>query len=250
MCVLGPLQKVTDFSKCWMDYGWWPLDFSIHVVLLHMTFLISFRRLAITSVKIELWVSPLESRGFIIAVQSLSLLWLSETPWTATLQATLSLTISQILLRFMSIELVVVMFSHQIMSKLSPTPWTVAHQASLSLTISLSLLKLIPIESMMSFNNLILYCPLLLFPSIFPRIGIFSNKSVLHIRWPKCWSFSISASNEYSGLISFRIDCLITLLPNRLSKVFSSTTVKHQFFSSHPSLWPNSHIHTWLLKKT
>ena len=87
------------------------------------------------------------------------------------------------------------------------TPWTTAHQASLSITNSWSLLKLMSFDSVMPSNCLILYCPLLLPPSIFPSIRVFSNESVLHIRWPKCWSFSfsISPSNEYSGLI-FRMD--------------------------------------------
>ena len=90
----------------------------------------------------------------------------------------------------------------------SATLWTVAHQASSSITNSWSLLKLMSIESVMTSNHLILCRPLLLLPSIFPSIRVFSNKSVLHIRWPKYWnfSFSISPSNEYSGLISFRID--------------------------------------------
>ena len=89
------------------------------------------------------------------------------------------------------------------------TPWTAAHQASLSITISQSLLKLMSIESVMPSNHLIICCPLLLLPSIFPSIRVFSKESVLPIRWPKYWSFSfsISLSNEYSGLISFRIDC-------------------------------------------
>ena len=86
------------------------------------------------------------------------------------------------------------------------TPWTIARQASLSFTISLSLLKLMFIESVMPSNHLIFCRPLLLLPSVFPSIRIFSNKSALHIRWPKYWSFSISPSNEYSGFISFRID--------------------------------------------
>ena len=92
--------------------------------------------------------------------------------------------------------------------RLFATPWTAAHQASLSITNSQSLLKLMSIESVMPSNHLILYCPLLLLPSIFPNIRVFSKESVLHIRWPKYWSFSfsISPSNEYSGLISFRID--------------------------------------------
>ena len=96
-------------------------------------------------------------------------------------------------------------FSHV---RLFATPRTAAHQASLSFTISWRLLKLMPIESTMPSNHLILCRPILLLPSIFPSIRVFSNESVLHIRWPKCWnfSFSISPSNEYSGLISFRMD--------------------------------------------
>ena len=86
------------------------------------------------------------------------------------------------------------------------TPWTAAHQASLSFTISHSLLKLMSIESEMPSNHLILCHPLLLPPSIFPGITVFSNESALCIRWPKYRNFSISPSNEYSGLISFRID--------------------------------------------
>ena len=92
--------------------------------------------------------------------------------------------------------------------QLFATPWTAAHQASLSISKSQSLLKLISIESVMPFNHLILCHPLLLPPSIFPSIRVFSNESVFHIRWPKYWSvsFSISPYNEYSGLISFRMD--------------------------------------------
>ena len=88
------------------------------------------------------------------------------------------------------------------------TPWTAARQASLSITNSQSLLKLMSIESVMPSNHLIFCCPLLLLPSVFPSISIFSNESVLRIRWPKYWSFSlsISSSNEYLGLISFRMD--------------------------------------------
>ena len=87
-------------------------------------------------------------------------------------------------------------------------PWTVARQVSLSSATSQSLLKLTSIESVMPSNHLFLYCSLLLLPSIFPSIRIFSNESALRIRWPKYWSFnfSISPSNEYSGLITFRID--------------------------------------------
>ena len=89
-----------------------------------------------------------------------------------------------------------------------PTLWNAAHQTSLSITNSQTLLKLMSIKLVMSCNHLIFCCPLLLLPSIFPSIRVFSNESVLCIRWPKYWSFSfnISPSNEYSGLISFRID--------------------------------------------
>ena len=90
------------------------------------------------------------------------------------------------------------------------TPWTAAHQASMSITNSRSLPKLMSIESVMSSNHLILCRPLFLLPSIFPSIRVFSNESVLHIRWPQHWSFSfnISPSNEHPGLISFRMDWL------------------------------------------
>ena len=94
--------------------------------------------------------------------------------------------------------------------QLYDTPWTAAHQASLSITNSQSLLKLMSIQTVMPFNHLILCRPLLLLPSFFPSIRVFSNESVLHTRWPKYWSssFSISPSNEHPGLISFRMDCL------------------------------------------
>ena len=93
------------------------------------------------------------------------------------------------------------------------TPWTAAHQASLSITNSWSLLKLMSIELVMPSNHFILCCPLFLLPSIFPSIRVFSNESVLSIKWPKYWSFSfsISPANEYSGLISFRTDWFIEL---------------------------------------
>ena len=90
-------------------------------------------------------------------------------------------------------------------------PWTAAHQSSLPITNSWSLLKLMPIESLMPSNHLVLCCPLHLLPSIFPSIKVFSKESVLPIRWPEYWSFSFSIcpSNEYSGLISLRIDLCI-----------------------------------------
>ena len=102
-------------------------------------------------------------------------------------------------------ELVVQSLSHD---QLFTTQWTAAHQASLSFTISQNLLKLMSIESMMPSNYLVLCYPLLFLPSIFPSIRVFSNESTLHIKWPKYWSFSfsISPSNKYSELISFRID--------------------------------------------
>ena len=102
-----------------------------------------------------------------------------------------------------------VQFSRSVMSNFA-TPWTAAYQASLSITNSKSLLKLVSIESVMSSNHLILCYPLLLLSSIFPNTRVFPSESVLCIRWPKYWSFSvsISPSNEYSGLISFRTDWL------------------------------------------
>ena len=128
------------------------------------------------------------------------------------------------------------------------TPWTAARQASLSFTISPSLLKLMSIELMMPSNHLVLCCPLLLLPSIFPSIKGFSNESDLHIMWPKYWSFSFSSrpSKEYSELISFRMDWLDLLAVqwtvNRLlqhqslkaSGVWCSAFFMGQF--SHPSM--------------
>ena len=116
-----------------------------------------------------------------------------------------------------------------------------AYQVSLSITNSWSLLKLMSIESVMLCNHLILCHPLLLLPSIFPSIRVFSKESVLCIRWPNYWSFSfsISPSNEYSGLISFKIDWLDLLAVQGTLKIFSNTTVqKHQFFGTPLSLSP------------
>ena len=117
----------------------------------------------------------------------------------------------------------------------------------MSLTISWSLRKLMSIESVTPSNHLILCHPLLLPPSIFRSIRVFSKESVLHIRWPKYWTFSlnISPSNEYSGLISFRIDWVDLFKSKGLSTVFFNTTVqKHQFFGAQPFLWSNSHMTT------
>ena len=112
-------------------------------------------------------------------------------------------------------------FSRSVVSD-SATPWTAAHQASLSFTNSRSLLKLMSIESVMPSNQIILCCPLLLLHSIFPSIRVFSNESLLCIRWSKCWSFSfnISPTNEYS------LTGLISLQSKGLSRVFSNTTVQ------------------------
>ena len=140
--------------------------------------------------------------------------------------------------------------SVQLLSRVRPfaTPWTAAHPAFLSITNSRSLLKLMSIELVMPSNHLILCYPLLLPPSVFPSIRVLCNESVLHIRWRKYWSFSFSISpyNEYSGLVSFRMDwldllavqgTLKSLKPTLKSGLFSNTTVeKHQFFGAKLSL--------------
>ena len=113
--------------------------------------------------------------------------------------------------------------------------WTVVLQTSPSIPNSQGLLKLRSIESVMPSNHLILCHPILLLPSIFPSIRVFSNESVLHIRWPNYWSFSfnISPFNEHSGLISFKIDFWIPLQSKGFSRVFSNTSVQtHRFFGS------------------
>ena len=122
--------------------------------------------------------------------------------------------------------------------QLSVNPWTAARQSSLSITSSRCLPKLMSIESVMPPNHLILCCPLLLPPSIFPSIRIFSNESVLHIRWPKGWSFnfSISPSNEYSGLISLMMDWLDLLAVQGTLRSSPTTVQKHQFFCTQLSL--------------
>ena len=124
------------------------------------------------------------------------------------------------------------------------TSWTAARQASLSMTNARNPPKPMSTESVMPSNHLILCCPLLLLPLIFPSIRVFSNESVLHIRCPKYWSFSfnINPSNEYSGLISFRMDWLDLLaVQGTLGSLFHTTV--------QPSLWFSSQIHTWLLEK-
>ena len=123
-------------------------------------------------------------------------------------------------------------------------PMDYRHQTSLSFTISQNLLKSMSIELMPS-NHLI--CHPFLLPSIFPSIRVFSSEPALCIRWSNYWSFrfGISPSNEYSGLISFRMDWLISFLSKGFSRVFSNTTIqKHPFSGAQPSLWSNSHICT------
>ena len=120
---------------------------------------------------------------------------------------------------FLSILLFVVLVQLLSHVQLFATPWTAARQASLPFTISWSLIKLMSIELAMPSDHLILCCPLLLLPSIFPSSRVFSNESALHITWPKYWSFSfsISPSNEYSGLCSFRIDWFDLLADQELT---------------------------------
>ena len=129
--------------------------------------------------------------------------------------------------------------------RLFSTPWTAAHQASLSFTISWSLLKVMSIESVMPSNHLILYHPLLLLPSIFPSIRVCSHESALSIRWPKFWSFSISPSNEYSGLISFRNDRFDLLaVPGTLKSLPQHHSSKSSVLQRSVFLWSSSHIRT------
>ena len=131
------------------------------------------------------------------------------------------------------------------------TPWTASHQASLFFTVSWSLLKLLSIESVIPCNHLIFCRPLLLLTLMFPSIRVFSNELALCIRSPEYWSFSISPSNEYSGLISFRIDWfdLLAVQETFKSLQFRTTVRKHQFFGTQPLLLSNSHICTWLPEK-
>ena len=131
--------------------------------------------------------------------------------------------------------------------QLFATPWTAAYQVSLSITNSQSLLRLMPIESVMPSNLLSLCCLLLFLPSIFPSIRLFSNESVLCIRWPASVSVLPMNIQDWSPL---GWTGLISLQSKGLSRVFSNTTVqKHQFFGSQLSSQSNSHNHTWLLEK-
>ena len=146
------------------------------------------------------------------------------------------------------------MLSHFSCVWLFATPWTTAHQASLPITNSQSPPKPISVKSVMSSNHLIPCRPLLLLPSVFPSIRVFTMRQLFESggQRPKYWSFSfsISPSNDYSGWFPLGLTALISLQSKGLSRVFSNTTVqKHQFFSTQPSLWSSSHIHTWPLEK-
>ena len=139
-----------------------------------------------------------------------------------------------------------VQFSCLVMSD-SLLPHGLQHAKLLCITKSRSLLKLMSIELVMPSNHLILCHPLLTTPSVFPSIRVFSYESALLIRWPKYWgfSFSISPSSEYSGLISFRMNWLDLFAVQGTLRVFSNTTIqKHLFFGAQLSLQSNSHIHT------
>ena len=136
--------------------------------------------------------------------------------------------------------------------RLFATSWTAECQAFLSITISQSLPKLMSIETVMASNHLILCCPLLLPPSIIPSFRVFWNESVPLIRWPKYWSFSfsISTSNECSGLISFRMDWLDLLaVQGTLKCLLQDHNLKASILGAQPSLRFSSHICTWLLEK-
>ena len=136
--------------------------------------------------------------------------------------------------------------------QLFSTPWITAHQASLSIPNSQSLLKLMSTESVISPNQLILCCPLLLLPSVFPSVRVFSNELVLHIRWPKYWSFSFSIrpSNEYSGLISLRMDWFDLLaVQGTLKNLLQHHSSKASILWHSAFFMVQLHIHTWLLVK-
>ena len=136
--------------------------------------------------------------------------------------------------------------------QLFATSWTAESQASLSITNCQSLLKVMSIESVMPSNHLILCHPLHL-PSIFPSIRVFSNESILHIRWPEYWSFNVSTSKEYSAVISFRISWFDLLaVQGTLKSLLQHHSSKASITGAQLSLWSSSHIHTyesWTIKK-
>ena len=127
------------------------------------------------------------------------------------------------------------------------TTWTAARHVSLSFALSWSLLKFVSIELVILSNHLILCLPSFLLPSIFPSTRFFLSESALCIRWPEYWSFSfsINSSNEYSGLISFRMDWFEFLaVQGALKSLLQHHISKHQLFGTQPSLWSNSHTYT------
>ena len=132
------------------------------------------------------------------------------------------------------------------------TPWIAARQASLSITNSRSSLRLTSVESVMPSSHLILCCPFLLLPPIPPSIRVFSNESILHMRWPKYWVSALASflPSKSQGWSPSEWTCWISLQSKGLSRVFSNTTVQnYQFFGTQPSSQSNSHIHTWPLEK-
>ena len=162
-----------------------------------------------------------------------------------------------IILIYMILLIFVLLFAFAYKCSLTKSCLTLWHSmncstpAPLCASVSQSLLKFMSIKSMMLSNHLILCHPLLLLSSIFSSIRVFSKVSVLCIRWPDWnFSFSIGLCNEFSRLISFRMDWFDFLAVQGTLKSLLRTTIwKHQFFGAQPSLWSNSHIHTWLLKK-
>ena len=171
-------------------------------------------------------------------------LWCHEasilTPWR------LGLFMLGLLVQFSSVQLLSRVW-------LFATLWTTAHQASLSITNSWSLPKLMSIESAVLSNHLILCCPLLFQPSIFPSIRVFSDESVIRIRWPKycSFSFSLSPSNEHSGLVSFRMDWLDLLaVQGTLKSLLQHHSLKASMLKcAQPSLWSRFHVRASLLEE-
>ena len=169
---------------------------------------------------------------------------LASSPWSVINKVSFILLAAR---RWTTITVVVVQSLRRVW--LFATPWTAAHQASLSCTISQSLLKLMSIESVMLSNHLVLCCPLLLLPSIFLSIRVFSTSTSGGQNIGASASLSVFAMNIH-GWLPLGLPGLISFLFKGLSRVFSSTTVqKDQFFGTQPSLWPYSHICTWLLEK-
>ena len=155
-------------------------------------------------------------------------------------------------LQFPTLSVVQIVVQSLSYVRLFASPWTAAHQASLFITISWSFLKLMSIKFVIPHNHLVLCYPLLLLPSIFPSIRIFSDEFTFRIRWPKYWTFSfnINPSNQCSGLIPFRMDWFDLLaVQGTLKSLLQHHNSKHQIFSTQLSSQSNSHIHTCLLGK-